>query len=320
MTVTRPGVPNPTIGRVPYLKEMILARYPNAKLNEGPKFSKGETIAFLADCDGLIAAGDIVDDELLLAIPAIRNISTFGVGLNTIDLDACRRHSVRLGHLAGVNRLAVAELTICFMLAALRWVMPLNLAMRAGERPLTRVGRSLTGRVVGIHGCGHIGKEVVRLLKPFDCEILVHDIRDYADFYAANDITPVDLPTLLARSEVLSLHLPLTSLTRGLYDRKAFAALREDCVLINTCRGAVVDEDALLEALESGRLTAACFDAFEIEPCTNDRLIGNPNLLSTPHIGASTREARLAMCEAAIRGLSEGEFVRPERFADYMAA
>jgi phosphoglycerate dehydrogenase-like enzyme len=119
-------------------------------------------------------------------------------------------------------------------------------------------------------------------------------------------------------SEVLSLHIPHTKKTHYHYDEKALAKLRPDCILVNTCRGGVVDEDALLRRLESGELVAACFDVFEIEPPANDRLLAHPNLLSTPHIGASTHESRVAMAETALSGLKNGLTADAPEFADYL--
>ncbi|MGX9961826.1 NAD(P)-dependent oxidoreductase [Roseomonas sp. F4] len=317
---SRPGVTNGAIGSVPYMRALILDQYPQAKFNEDirHRMSEDEVIAFLADCDCAIMGGDVVSDRMLRALPHIRDIGIFGVGLNTVDLLACQRHGVRLGFTPGVNRLAVAELALCFMIAGLRWVAPLSLAMRNGERPRTRVGRSLTGRVVGLHGCGHIGKEVVRLLKPFGCTILAHDLRDYPDFYQANGVTPVSLDELWERAEVLSLHIPRSPATEDLYNAATLARLRPDCVLVNTCRGGIVNEAALLARLESGALTAACLDVFAQEPPEDDRLLRHPNLLSTPHAGASTREARIAMVEAALEGLCRGELVDPAKFTDYL--
>jgi D-3-phosphoglycerate dehydrogenase len=221
---------------------------------------------------------------------------------------------VRFGYTWGVNKLAVAELALGFMLMGLRWVMPLNVAMRAGERPRLRNGRFLTGRVVGIHGCGNIGKEVVRLLQPFQCQIIACDIKDYSDFYRQWNVTPVSFDELLARSEVLTLHLPKTRQTLGLYSREALGKLRPDCLLVNTCRGGIVDEAALLERLESNPLAAACFDVFAVEPAENDRLLRHPNMLATPHIGASTEETRLILVRAAIRGLTDNKVVDPQEF------
>lgn len=319
-TIRRPGVTNGAIGSVPYLRGRILAAYPDAKFNEDirHRMTEDEIIAFLADCDAAIMGGDVVSERVLAALPGIRDIGIFGVGLNTVDLEACRRHGVRLGFTPGVNRLAVAELALCFMIAGLRWVSALNLAMRAGERPRTRVGRSLSGRVVGLHGCGHVGKEVVRLLQPFGCTVLVHDIRDYPEFYAESGVTPVPLDELLERSEVLSLHIPRSRTTENLYDDARLARMRPGCVLVNTCRGGIVDEAALLRRLDSGALAAACLDVFAQEPPENGRLLRHPNLLSTPHAGASTMEARIAMVDAALQGLTQGQPVDPAAFADYI--
>jgi D-3-phosphoglycerate dehydrogenase len=125
---------------------------------------------------------------------------------------------------------------------------------------------------------------------------------------------------LLARAEVLTLHLPKTRLTIGLYGRDTVARLRPDCVLINTCRGGIVDETALLERLNAGTLTAAAFDVFAIEPAENDALLRHPNMLSTPHIGASAEEIRIIQIRAAIRGLTEHEDVDPARYDVYDAA
>lgn len=186
--------------------------------------------------------------------------------------------------------------------------------MRNRERPRNRDGRLLTGRTVGIHGCGNVGKEVARLLQPYGCTIIACDVRDYPDFYRAHGVTPVCFDELLERAEVLTLHLPITRTTRGLYSGAVLQRLRTDCVLVNTCRGNIVDEDALCDRLEAGQLAAACFDVFAIEPATCDRLLDNPNMLAAPHIGAATEETRIAMVNAAIRGLTENELVDPAKF------
>jgi D-3-phosphoglycerate dehydrogenase len=141
------------------------------------------------------------------------------------------------------------------------------------------------------------------------------DIANYGEFYSEQGVTPVSFETLLERSEVLSLHLPLTGKTRQLYNGEVLDRLRPDCVLINTCRGDIVDEVALCKRLESGHLHAACFDVFAIEPVVDDRLLQLPNFLATPHIGASAIEARLAMARSAIAGLAQNALVDPAEFS-----
>src|SRR4051812_29148909 len=300
------GVPVGLFATIPMLRNELLAAYPNAKLNQVNRvFDETETVDFLRGCDAAIIGLEPITERVLAALPELRAIGKFGVGFETIDFDAMRRHGVRFGYEAGVNRMAVAELALCFAICGLRGVSSVNYAMRAGQRPRQNLGRLLTGRVVGIHGCGNIGKELVRLLQPFRCSILAHDLLDFPDFYSRYEVTPVGFDEMLERSEVLSIHVPLTPQTRLLYGGTILDRLRPDCVVINTARGLIVDEAALRQRLESGRLIAACFDVFAQEPCTDDALLRIPSFLATPHIGASAVETRLAMARAAIRGVTE---------------
>jgi D-3-phosphoglycerate dehydrogenase len=186
--------------------------------------------------------------------------------------------------------------------------------MRDGNRPRHRMGRHLGGRVVGLHGCGHVGKEVVRLLQPWGCDILAYDIRDFSEFYREYGVTPVSFGELTERSEVLSLHIPLDDSTRGLYSDAVLDRIRRDAVLINTSRGGIVDEGALKRRLHDGRLAGACIDAFAVEPPEDDELLKAPNFLCTPHLGGSAEEARLAMGRAAIRGIEENFMPEPGVF------
>ena len=177
-----------------------------------------------------------------------------------------------------------------------------SVALRAGEwaKP---VGRQLTGRTFGIIGCGFVGQDLVRLLAPYECRVLAHDIRDYPEFYRSHHVTPVTLPQLLADADVVSLHVPLDRSTRGMIDAAKLASMRKGAVLINAARGGLVDEAALAESLETGHLAGAAADVFEMEPVVHPRLLAQPAFLGTPHIGAATQEAQLAMGRAAIEGL-----------------
>jgi D-3-phosphoglycerate dehydrogenase len=251
---------------------------------------------------------------VLSALPRLRIVSKLGVGLDKIDPAAMQRRGVRLGWTPGVNKRSVAELALCLAIAALRHVVELNAAMRSAQRPLQRMGRHLTGRVVGIHGCGEIGKEFVRLLAPFACTVLACDIKDYADFYAQHGVTPVGFDELLARSEVLSVHLTVTNLTRGLYDAAVLDKLRPDCALINTARGKIIDEVALKERLRTRRIAAAAIDAFAVEPPIDDELLTLPNFIGTPHIGAGAEEARWLMGSTAIDGLVDNFVPEPGKY------
>lgn len=311
------AVPAVSFGQHPDLVTLIEQRYPGARVNtEGRPIyrSEDETIGFLQDAEAAIVSFEPITDRVLSALPRLRVVSKLGVGLDRIDPAAMRRHGVRLGWTPGVNKRSVAELALAAALALLRHVPACNLAMRAGERPLQRIGRQLSGRLVGVHGTGQIGQEFIRLLQPFGCDILGCDIAPDMAFYREHGVTAVGFAELLDRSEVLSIHLPVTRKTQWLYGPRALDRLRPDCVLINTARGRIVDEAALRERLADGRLAAAAIDAFANEPPDDDALLRLPNFLATPHIGAGSREARWMMGVTAIDGISENFLPEPGRF------
>jgi len=309
-------VPAVAFAQHPGLVDMLLARYPDAKVNfEGGIHyqSEQETIDYLRDYEAAIISFETISDRVLQALPELRVVSKLGVGLDRIDPIAMRRHGVRLGWFPGVNKRAVAELAVCLAMAGLRHVMPCNIAMRAGERPLTRLGRQLSGRVVGVHGVGEIGQEFIRLLQPFGCTILGCDVKNRSAFYAQHGVEPVGLDELAARSEVLSIHLSLNPTTRGLYNSDMLRSLRPDCVLINTARGGIINEAALFRALTENWIAAAGLDVFEVEPTTNDEILALENVVATPHIGAGSVEARWEMGVTAIDGLSNNFIPVPGR-------
>jgi D-3-phosphoglycerate dehydrogenase len=213
-----------------------------------------------------------------------------------------------------VNRRSVAELTIAFAISMLRHVPAASREVLGGTWK-QHVGAQLSGRTVGIVGCGFVGKDLVQLLQPFGCRILVHDIRRYPEFYATHGIHERTLEALLGESDVVTLHVPLDESTRGMLTRERLELMKAGAVLINAARGGLVDETALREALASGRLGAAAFDVFAQEPPTDRELLALPNFLATPHIGGSAEEAILAMGRVAIDGLDRNEIPVPSDFA-----
>jgi len=315
--VTKVAVPAVSFGQHAGLVKLIEEKYPAAKVNtEGLTVyrSEEETIDYLCGYEAAIVSFEMMNDRVLEALPELRVVSKLGVGLDKIDPAAMQRHGVRLGWTPGVNKTSVAELAICSAMMLLRHVPGCNLAMRAGQRPLQRIGRQLSGRVVGVHGCGEIGKEFVRLLQPFGCEIIANDIKDYSDFYDQYGVKAVDVDELLERSEVLSIHLQVTEKTRWFYNAATLDRLRPDCVLINTARGRIIDEAALRERLMDGRIFGAAIDAFEVEPPEDDVLLNLPNFMATPHIGAGSQEARWTMGSTAIAGLTDNFIPQPGVF------
>jgi phosphoglycerate dehydrogenase-like enzyme len=289
----------------PALRAELLARYQKVTFNDaGRQLSGDALVEFLSGHDKAIVALEIIDESILARLPKLKVISKYGVGLDAVDVAAIRAHGKLLGWTGGVNRRSVSELVISFAIAMLRHVPAAHREVLEGTWR-QHVGGNLTGRTVGIIGCGHIGKDLVHMLKPFACPILVHDIRQYSDFYAEHGIQSVSLEDLLARSDVVTLHVPLDDSTRNMLDSNRLALLKPAAVLINAARGGLVDEEALKRMLMDGRLLGAAFDVFAAEPPQDKELISLRNFLVTPHIGGSAHEAILAMGRAAIDGLDQ---------------
>ncbi len=304
MTGSRVAVCSRSFSRNETLRNELLARYPRVTFNdEGRSLAGAELIDFLREHDKAIVGLERIGASLLAALPELRTISKYGVGLDGLDLAAMRAHGVQLGWTPGVNRRSVSEVVLAFAIDLLHGLRRANRLVQAGGWQQL-VGKQLTGRTVGILGLGCIGSEVVKLLMPFECELLAHDLVERVEM-KDQGVRYVDLDTLLASSEVLTIHLPLDESTRGMLDTERVARMRQGAYLINAARGGIVDEVAVRQALVAGKLAGAAFDVFATEPPSDRELLEHENFIVTPHIGGSTIEAILAMGRAAIRGLDE---------------
>ena len=240
---------------------------------------------------------DRVDEALLSGLPAVRQVSSYGVGLNHIELPAASRRGITVTHTPDVVTDATADLAMALLLAAARRVCEGDRLIRAGgwreAAPEFLLGREVTGKTIGIVGFGRIGQAMARRASGFGMRILYTSPRE-AGFPGA---TRVDLDALLATSDFVSLHCPLTDATRDLLSRERIAQMKPGAILVNTSRGPVVDEQAVAEALEDGRLFAAGLDVFRNEPQVPERLRRAENAVLTPHLGSGTRETRNAMAQ-----------------------
>lgn len=304
--MTRVAVCSRSFSKHPQLRAALIERYGTAVTfnDAGLSLSGDALIEFVRGHDKAITALERLDERFFAALPELKVIGKYGVGLDMIDIDALHRHGVRLGWTGGVNRRSVSELVISCAIALLRHVPRANAEVRAG-RWQQIMGRQLTGKTVGIIGCGHIGKDLALLLKVFNCTILAHDIIDFPDFYSTHGVTPVDLETLLRRSDLVSLHLPLDASTQSILNAERLAWLKADAILINAARGSLVDEATVKSMLINQKLGGAAFDVFNNEPPTDLELLRLPNFLALPHIGGSAEEAVFAMGMAAISGLED---------------
>ncbi len=268
-----------------------------------------ELRALLPGCDGYIAGLDTIDRAALEAADRLKVIARYGVGVDNVDLAAAAEKSIVVTNTPLANAVSVAELTVAFILALARSLPMLAAQTRAGEWPRL-MGISLEGKTVGLIGLGAIGKQVALRLRCFGCTILAHDPAADATFAAAHGVELCPLNEVLRRADFLSLHLPLTPETRGMVNAALLAQMKPGAFLINTARGEIVDEAALLEALQSGRLRGAALDVFGKQPADRDNpLLALPQVIATPHCGAHTDSALNAMgwgalhdCLAVLRG------------------
>ncbi len=230
----------------------------------------------------------------------VRLVHKLGAGVNTIDVDAATARGIAVANMPGANAPSVAEGTLLLMLAALRRLPELDRATRAGEGwpsdpTLGETVRDIGGCTVGLVGYGNIAKQVERILVAIGADVLHTSTRD--------DAEPGwrELPALLAESDIVSLHLPLTDATRGLIGRDALALMKSDAILVNTSRGPIVDEEALVDALQSGGLAAAGLDVFSVEPVPADNpLLTLGNVVLTPHVTWYTADTMRRYLELAL--------------------
>lgn len=237
-----------------------------------------------------------IDSELIAADPDLRVVGRLGVGLDNIDMSFCEQAGVRVISAVGANAVSVAEYVIGAMLVLTRGVFEMSPSMVAGEWPRQghAFGFELMGKTIGLLGFGSIAREVATRAAALGMEVIAHDPFLADDDPAWRTVRSVDMETLLASADVISLHVPLTDETRDLIDARVMGLMRPTAVLINTSRGGIVDETALAEALLEGRLGGAALDVFAAEPLGPEPaavFAGIPNLLLTPHVAGNTRES-----------------------------
>ena len=261
----------------------------------------------LADAEALLCLlTDRVDAALLDAAPRLRVVANAVVGHEHVDLAACRARGIAVTNTPDVLTDATADLTLALILATVRSLPAAERSLRAGEFHgwgfWDYLGGDLRGRTLGIFGMGRIGRAVARRAAAFGMRILYHSrSRMPPEDEAAVGAEWVDFDGLIARSDVLSLHAPLTPATRHAIGAESLRRMRPGAFLVNTARGALVDEAALVDALREGRLAGAGLDVYEHEPRIHPGLLELPNVVLLPHVGSATRETRTRMAMLAAR-------------------
>lgn len=293
-------VTSPSFSKNPLLREELLHSYPNACFNDEGKRLEGDAlIEWLSDADAAVIGLEPLTGEVIEALPRLRMVAKFGVGLDNIDQETCIRRGIAIGWSGGVNRRSVSEQTLCLMIGLCRNLYFASRQLHAGVWNKSG-GYELTGKTVGIIGLGFIGRDLVKLLAPFRCRILVNDVLPIDDFYAEHGLIAASKEEIYRSCHVVTLHLPMSPETRNMINAETLKLFRKDAFLINTARGGLVDQDALKSALREHQLAGAAMDVYSDEPVTDPELLALPNLVCTPHIGGSAVEAVMAMGRSAI--------------------
>ncbi len=292
-----------TFSKHPILREELFSKFSNVVFNDsGKNLQDIELVSFLKNKVAALVALEKINDDVLSQLPELKLISKYGVGLDNLDLDAMKKRGVQLGWTGGVNRRSVSELALQFILGSIRGVYFNQSNVKKGEWKYEG-GDELSSKTVGIIGCGYIGKDLVELLKPFQCKILVNDILDLKSFCVEKNITQVTKEEIYKSADVISLHVPATNETKNMINEAAFNLMKPSAVLINTARGSIIEEVALKKALRQNQIKGAAVDVLQVEPPTDLELISLNNLYVTSHIGGSSKEGILAMGRSAIENL-----------------
>lgn len=273
---------------------------------EGDASSESSVIASAQSAWAVIAGGETYDARFFERAPSVRVLARAGSGYDAIDVTAATDAGVVVFATIGANAAAVADFTIGLMLACVRGIATLSQSLASGGWGPPFRGRDLTGARVGIVGLGSIGREVVRRLDGFGCSIVASEMRPDQEFCWRYGVRIVPLSSLLGQVDILSLHVPLTPSTVGLIGEAQLALLPQSAVLVNTSRGEVVDEGALVRAIASGRLAGAALDVFWKEPLPADSVLRSlPSVVLTPHSASDSHGALQAIAHHVCEGIHQ---------------
>jgi D-3-phosphoglycerate dehydrogenase len=312
--MTKVACVTPYFDFFPELKAELEAKYPGTKFRTDRKpFTEDQLIEYLQGYDAALIGLDRFTDRVCAALPRLKVISLCSAGVDHIDPVILKKYGKKMYWAAGINKYSVSELAVAFMVMTLRKVYFFANILYKGEwKGPIGFASDLRGLTVGIHGCGYIGKEVVKLLQPYGVKILVCDRVDVSDFAKQFDnVKQVSMDEMLANSDVVTIHLSRNSTTIGLYSAATLDKMKKGAVLINCARGSMVDEHALKERLEDGRIAGAAFDVFHVEPANGNPLLDVPTFFGSPHIGATTRDSWGAMLRSGMRGIEHAYVQEP---------
>jgi phosphoglycerate dehydrogenase-like enzyme len=299
------AVTSPSFSKNKKLQNQIYKYFPNSKLNlDGKRFNENQLIEYIKEADGIIVGLDEINSKVLNSCQNLKIIAKYGVGLNNIDLETCKKKNIFIGWTGGVNKLSVAEMTIGFMLMLAR-----NLFMSSNELKNgiwnKSAGFQLSGKTVGIIGLGNTGKELVRLLNPFNCSIYVNDIIKQSEYCEKNNLEEVSKEYIFNYCDFVTINTQFNDTTKNMIDLNILKTMKSSAYLINIARGGIINELDLKYALKNKIIAGAAIDTYLEEPPNDLEFLKLPNLICTPHIGGNAKEAVEAMGMSAIEHLKK---------------
>ncbi|MBE9501111.1 MAG: phosphoglycerate dehydrogenase [Chloroflexi bacterium] len=301
----------------PIAQEGIEALRAHAEVDVRLGMSPDELIAIISEYDALVVRSDTqVSKEVIEAGEKLQVIARAGVGVDNIDVEAATRKGIVVVNAPSGNIISAAEHTIALMLAMARHIPQANAVLRSGQwRRHDFIGVEVRGKTLGIIGLGNVGTEVMRRAKGLEMRIVAHDPFVSLEYAGTLGVELVSLDELLRQSDFITLHTPLSELTKGLIGAKELAKVKPTVCLINCARGGIIDEQALFEAVEKGKVAAAAIDVFAEEPVTESVLFQSDRIIVTPHLAASTAEAQTTVALDVAEQIGAALRGQPPRYA-----
>lgn len=283
-------------------EQLEAAGYEVVRNSTGGILEKEQMKALIADCSGIIVGVDPLDAEVLSCAPRLRAIAKYGVGVDNIDLDYCKAHGIKVSRTVGANSEAVADYAMTLIMAVARKAVMIDRKCRG--RDWSKIStRDVSGATLGLFGLGAIGKHVAKRARGFGMKVLAFDPYWPEEYARENNIICADAETIFREADFISLHLPLMESTRNFVGEKEIAMMKRDAVIINTARGGLIDEAALLKALKEGRIYGAGIDAFTQEPPEDPAWFELDNVVIGSHCAASTTGATRNMGRMATQNI-----------------
>lgn len=283
-------------------EQLEAAGYEVVKNTSGGILEREEMKRLIADCDGIIVGVDPLDADVLACASKLRAVAKYGVGVDNIDLDYCKAHNIKVSRTVGANSEAVADYAMTLMMAVARKAVLIDRKCRKLDWGKIST-RDVSHATLGLFGLGAIGKHVAKRAQGFGMKVLAYDPYWPEEYAKANDIEQADAETIFRNADFISLHLPLMESTKNFVGEKEIAMMKKDAVIINTARGGLIDEAALLKALKEERIYGAGIDAFAHEPPEDEVWFELDNVVIGSHCAASTTGATQNMGRMATENL-----------------